>query len=357
MKKNNTKECKVESIQQQDLELLVQSDLDFEKYKNSKIFITGATGLVGSYLVKTFLCCNRIKKLNITVIAAVRNNEKATKIYGELLKRKDLKVFVCDVTKPILYEEEIDYIFHTASVTESKMMVKHPVSTIETAYQGTRNILELAKNKTVLGMVYVSSMEVYGNPNCDVQKVTEEKLGYIDLTKARSSYSEGKRICECLCNAYVSEYHLPVKIARLAQTFGAGILETDARVYAQFAKSVIEQKNIVLHSNGESEGNYCYIREAVEALILLAYKGENGEAYNVVNENNHMKIREMATLVAEKVAGGKIKVIYDIPENEYIYGYAPPVKMKLSGEKLQKLGWYPKVDLEETYKRMIMDLK
>lgn len=353
----NIRECRPDSMQQLDLEEIAESELDFEQYKNARVFITGATGLVGSYLVKTFLCCNRIKKMNMKVIAAVRNIEKAKELYGELLDRKDLELYICDVASPVLYGEDIDYIFHTASVTESKMMVQHPVRTIETAYQGTKHILDLAKNKKVKGMIYVSSMEVYGIPDSNMQKVTEENLGYIDITKARSSYSEGKRICECLCNAYVLEYHVPVKIARLAQTFGAGVLKTDTRVYSQFAKSVIQQKDIVLHSSGESEGNYCYIREAVEALLLLAYKGEAGEAYNVVNEENHMQIREMAALVAEKVADGKIQVLYDIPENELIYGYAPPVKMKLSSDKLRKLGWNPTVNLEETYKRMIIDLR
>lgn len=350
-------ECLYESVQQADMECLAENKMDLNPYKGSRVFITGATGLIGAYLTKVFLCCNRKQNLGMHIVAAVRNREKAERIYGDLLAREDLELYVADVTENIKYEQTVDFIFHAASVTTSKIMVDHPVRTIETAYQGTKNILEFAKNKKVKSVVYISSMEVYGIPDADLDCVREKDLGYIDIEKSRSSYSEGKRICECLCNAYVSEFGVPVKTARLAQTFGAGILNSDNRVYAQFARSVISQEDIVLHSDGTSEGNYCYIRDVAEALLILAVKGKNGEAYNIVNEESHMQIREMAELVANKVAKGTIKVIFDIPESDMVYGYAPTVKMKLSGEKMKKLGWQPKIGLQETYERMIADFK
>lgn len=349
-------ECKEYFRQQEDLELIAASNIDFETYNHKTVFITGATGLVGSTLVKAFLCVDRIKEYNIRVIAAVRNYEKAKKMYGSLLERKNLEVYVGDIVNPIDYAGEVDYIFHTASVTASKTMVEHPVMTIETAYQGTHNILEFAKEKSIDGMVYVSSMEVYGIPDKTLDWITEKDLGYIDLTNVRSSYSEGKRICECLCNAYASEYGVPVKIARLAQTFGAGVLENDNRVYVQFAKSVIEGKDIVLHTEGTSEGNYCYIRDVIRALMMLGYSGADGEAYNVVNENTHMQIREMAALAADNIAKGKIKIVFDIPESSLKYGYAPSVKMRLSAAKMNDLGWKAEVDLQEMYERMIADM-
>ena len=349
-------ECRKGSRQQEDLELIANSGIKFEIYENKTVFVTGATGLVGSVLVKALLCVNRLKDYHIQIIAAVRNREKAEKIYGNLLERPELKLYIGDILNPIECEYSVDYIFHTASVTTSKTMVEHPVMTIETSYQGTRNILEMARKKKVSGVVYVSSMEVYGTPDRSLEYVGEKDLGYIDLTNVRSSYSEGKRICECLCTAYASEYQIPVRVARLAQTFGAGILESDNRVYVQFAKSAIEGQDIVLHTDGTSEGNYCYIRDAIKALLLLGYSGKNGEAYTVVNEDTHMQIREMAAMVAEKIADGNIQVIFDIPESAMKYGYAPSVKMRLSGAKMRSLGWKPEVDLPEMYERMIADM-
>ena len=367
-----TYECDNTSKQQEDLEILAKSDIEFEKYKNKTVFVTGATGLIGSFLVKTLLCVNRLNNYNIKVIAAVRNREKAEKLFAGLLNREEMTLYVSDIVRPIVIEENIDYIFleiysnidlqtiffHLAILKMECFLhfSYHRVMTIETSYQGTRNVLELARKKNIDGMVYVSSMEIYGVPDEKIENISEKDLGYIDIGKVRSGYSEGKRICECLCNAYASEYEVSVKSARLAQTFGAGVLENDNRVYVQFAKSAMEKKDIVLHTKGTSEGNYCYIRDAVKALLMLGYAGKAGEAYNVVNESTHMQIKEMAMLVADKIADGNIKVVYDIPNSDIKYGYAPSVKMKLSSDKLRKLGWQPEVDLEEMYERMIYDM-
>ncbi len=349
-------ECKKGSRQQEDLELIAESGLDFENYRDAGIFVTGATGLIGSSLIKSFLCCNRKKGLNVHLVAAVRSRDKAEAIYGELLKRPELELYIGDIIDPVEYEGKIDYIFHTASITASKLMVEHPVCTIETSYQGTKNILELAREKKVRGLVYVSSMEVYGRPDPELDFVKEQDLGYIDIGNVRSSYSEGKRICECLCTAYASEYKVPVRTARLAQTFGAGVLPSDNRVYVQFAKSAVNREDIVLHTEGTSEGNYCYLRDVMKALILLGYKGTNGEAYNIVNEETHMQIRQMAALVAEQIADGEISVRFEIPESALAFGYAPTVKMRLGGAKMRALGWEPEVGLAQMYERMIYDM-
>lgn len=350
-------ECLSGLKQKESIEWIVEHDSSLKEYQNSRVFITGATGLIGTQLVKTFLCANHKKNYDIHVIAAVRDEEKAKAVFGNLLKTEQLELYINDIRNPVDYEGEVDFIFHTASITTSKVMVEQPVTTIDTAYEGTKSVLEFARKKSVKKVVYVSSMEVYGNPDESLEMVCEDNLGYIDLKNVRSSYSEGKRICECLCTAYKSQFQVPVTVARLAQTFGPGIQLSDNRVYAQFAKSVINREDIVLHSDGTSEGNYCDIRDVIQALLLLGVAGKNGESYNVANEKSHMQIKEMAHMVADEIAEGSIKVIIDIPESAMTFGYAPKTKMKLSSEKLRKLGWKPQIDLMETYQRMIEDLR
>lgn len=338
-------------VLQEDLDYIANSFPDIDKLKNSTIFVTGATGLVGSYAVKALAAINRIHSADIKILALVRNPEKAKIVFGKLLERGDVSLVVGNVLEKIQTEYKIDYIIHCASVTNSKEMVTKPVETICVAVDGTRNILELAKKNNVKSAVYISSMEVYGSPEASLPYVSENNYGYVDVLSVRSCYPEGKRMCECLCASYSHEYKLPVKIARLAQTFGAGVSKDETRVFAQFARSLINEEDIVLHTKGESTGNYCYTRDCVLGILYILIRGENGTAYNVTNESTNMTIAEMAKMVAEK--SDKISVIFDIPEDSLKFGYAPSVKMKLSSEKLRSLGWKSDVNLLEMYERMI----
>ena len=124
-------------------------------------------------------------------------------------------------------------------------------------------------------------------------------------------------------------------------------------MFAQFARSVINKEDIILHTDGESIRNYCYIRDAILGIFTLLNKGEDGEAYTISNEESCISIKKMAEMVAEKIAKGDIKVVIKVPEDIASYGYAPKEKMKLSSKKIQSLGWKAEVSLEESYRRMI----
>lgn len=343
-------------ILQEDLNEIAASAIPFEKMKNSVVLITGATGLIGSLLVKTLLHVNQMQKLNIKVLAMVRNLKKAEMLYGEVQNQSDLEFVVGDIKDVIGYDGAVDYIFHCASVTTSRTMVEKPVETLMTTVDGTKNVLNFAKLKNCHSVVYVSSMEVYGTFANENNNVTEDELGYIDPLKVRSNYPEGKRLCENMCVAYHKEYQVPVKIARLAQTFGAGILPGENRVFAQFARSAMAGEDIMLHTTGESEGNYCYTSDAIKGLLTILLLGKDGEAYNVANPETHTTIRAMAEMVCNTFSNGKSKVVFDIPETN-VFGYAASTKMKLNSGKLQQLGWKPTVGLKEAYQRMILSIQ
>lgn len=341
----------------EDMGYVSASDLPFEEYRNSNFLITGATGLIGSLLIKNLLHCNRIHGLGIKIFAVVRDPQKAERIFADFSDDIALKFLVCNLENDkICVETKVDYIIHAAAVTQSKMMVTKPVETIRLSVNSTDQLLTLAVEKKVKSFIYISSMEVYGVLN-GTDKVDENALGYLNLQAVRSCYPESKRMCECLCVAYAQEYGVNTRIARLAQTFGAGILETENRVFAQFARSVIEKKDIVLHTLGKSEGNYVYTRDAIQALLLLLIKGESAQAYNISNEKSHTTIANMAQMVASDIAKDEIKVVFDIPEDNMLYGYASDTKLYLNSQKMQKLGWFPEVELKEAFERMIDDMQ
>lgn len=337
---------------QEDLEQIASQLAAYEELKNATVLVTGATGLVGSLLAKAFACHNRLNGANVNVLLLVRSMEKAKAVFGQLLNRGDITLVLGDVTQPVQLPCNVDYVFHCASVTASKTMVTHPVETIFTALDGTRNVLEAARVGGARAVVYVSSMEMYGAMDQSDIAVTEEMSGYINPLAVRSNYPESKRMCENMCVAYAHEYGMNIKIARLAQVFGAGILPGENRVFAQFARSAMNGTDIVLHTKGLSHGNYCYTADAVTGLVCILLRGENQQAYNVVNEDTHTTIADMAKMVASKLAQPPVNVIFDIPQTN-THGYAPDTKLRLSSQKLQNLGWMPRMNLEGAYRRMM----
>lgn len=327
------------SIFEEDIKNII-NDFDMSVFDGKTILVTGATGLIGKLCVKSLLNSG----YNTQVIALVRDEEKAKNIFGE---SKRLTYLVQDINQRINTTRRVDYIIHAASTTSSKDFVEKPVETIYTAINGSRNILEFAKNKRLEGMVYLSSLEIYGVN--EKENIKERDYGYIDILNPRSSYSESKKMVETMCISYGTEYGVPVKIARLAQTFGAGVSISDNRVFAQFAKAIINKENIVLHTKGETKRNYCYTTDAVRGIFTILTKGENNNAYNVANENSYCSISEMAHLLENEYT----KVEYKI--DEVNRGYNPTVKIALNTEKLNALGWEAKVNLKEMFDRLIMN--
>ena len=332
---------------EEDLNRIAQELKELE-LKNKSFFITGATGLVGSVLVKALAFANDHYDLNNRVVAQVRNPQKAKKVFDGY---EGITYCVGDVRDIISYPGNVDYVIHAASETKSKNMIDFPVETLWTALSGAKNLLDFACEKKIEKMVFLSSMEAFGSVDGN-QRTSEEKLGYIDLRKVRSCYPESKRMIENMCVCYSSEYGVPVTIARLAQTFGAGVSSEDTRVFAQFAHSAMTGEDIVLHTAGTSCGNYVYTADVATAIFTLLKKGISGECYTVANETSSMRIKDMAELVANCVADGKIRVVVDIPADKQ-FGYAPDVKLKLDASKLRSLGWKPQINLEESYKRLI----
>lgn len=343
-------------ILQKDLEEAAMLSLPLDELNGKSVFVTGATGLIGSQIIKYLLCLNRVKQMNIKVLAFARSEDKARKVFPYLDENDALELVLGDINQTICYDGEVDYIIHGASATSSKYFVSHPVETIKTAIDGTTNILEFAKAKEVSGFVYLSSLEVYGTPDASKETISESDYGYIEPLSVRSSYSEGKRMVECLCVSYAEEYGVPVKIARLSQTFGAGVEYNDGRVFAEFARCAIEGKDIVLHTEGRTVRTYCYTTDAVTALLTILTKGEVGEAYNVTNKDTDISIFEMAKLVAGLSEHG-IEVKKDIPEDLASFGYNPEMVIRLDSSKLEELGWKASVDLRGMYTRLIQSMK
>ena len=347
----------INAIQKEDILSVVNlPEIEWEKFRGKKIAVTGATGLIGKNLIYTLVEANKQYQLDCQILAFVRNTLKASEIF-ENLDEDHLQIVSQDVMEQVPEEITADYLVHAASITTSKLMVENPVETIMTTVEGTRNMLEFAARCQMQGCVYLSSMEAYGLVDAKKDTLFEEDLGYIDLTNVRNGYSEGKRMAECLCAAFASEYGVNVKIARLAQTFGAGIAKDENRVFAQFARSVLKGEDIVLHTKGDKANCYCYTSDAISGVLILLTKGENGQAYNVANMDTFCSIRELAEEFLKLDETKVCKLRIEIPENAASLGYAPSSVLKLNSEKLMKLGWKPQKNLQAMIARLLESMK
>lgn len=323
-----------------------------EQLRGKTFLITGATGLIGSVMTKCLLELNAQKNLGIKVLAAIRSLEKAKNVFGDDYPKIEFKEI--DLTDICATEFSVkpDYLVHLACPTASKYFVEHPVETLRTIFEGTTSVLEYVKTTGIEAMVFASSLEVYGT-NLTEDWLDEDYQGYLKLTEVRSSYNMGKRAAECLCHSYAMEFGVPVMIARMTQTFGAGVEYNDNRVFAQFARKAIEGKDIELHTTGETKRMYCYTTDAVSAILYLLLKGENGEAYNIANRDSYISIRDMAHMVRDKF-NSNISVKIALKEDQ---GYAPMTKLKLDTGKIETLGWSPKVSLVDMFDRLIRSIK
>lgn len=339
-------------IEKQDTEEIVNSPyINWEHFRDSTILVTGGTGLIGSQIIKSVLFANEIKGVNIKILALVRNMQKADNIFGS--DTKNINFIIQNITEPINTNLHPDFIIHTANGTSSKEFAVQPVETIDSIVFGTKNIFEFAKKTNIKSMVYLSSMEVYGKTDFNKKEpIKENEYGYTELLNTRNSYPIGKQLAENMCYAYAKEYNLPIKIARLSQTIGAGVDFNDNRVFAQFARNIVKKEDIILQTKGETTRSYIYITDAVSAIFTLLERGISGDAYNLSNTTTACSIYEMAEMLTSKHPTSNLKI--EIQENKY---YLDKVRLVLDTTKLEKLSWKPIVDIKQMFERIIDDFQ
>ena len=311
------------------------------------ILITGANGLIGVNLLETMRVLREERGIRVSVIGLVRDEQK---IPTRFANRPGFSFVIGSVEDLPPIEGDVDYVIHAASPTSSRFFLDHPVETIHISVRGTMNLLELARKKASRGFAYLSSMEVYGHPPKGTL-VTEKNVAGFDPTNPRNSYPISKILCESLCLSYFKEYGLPTFVLRLTQTFGPGMQYNDGRVFAEFVRCVLEKRDIILKTTGETERSYLYTADAVQAIFAVLLNGKAGECYNAANENTYCSIAEMAHMVADETAGGQIAVRYELEDVKKL-GYADILYMKLDTTKLSSLGWTPCYSLKEMYERL-----
>ncbi len=303
------------------------------------VLITGAPGMLGSCIVDTIMVKDRERKLSCNVIALGRTEWKLKERFHDYIEDSNFTYIVQDVCRPLEnMPEKVDYIIHAASNADPANMAKYPVDTLMANVAGTDSLLKYGLGHGMKRFVFVSSGEVYGQPNGNQDGFTEDSCGPIDLSDPRSCYPEGKRAAEVLCQSYVAQHGADVVIARPCHLFGPAMSRSDSRAAAQFLWNAADGRDIVLKSDGKRERSHCYVVDAVAAIMAVLEKGERGNAYNIADRGYQMTVREFAERAAE--AGG-CKVVFDVPEEAEARGYSKASRQVLCNRKLTDLGWEP----------------
>ena len=317
-----------------DLGCIAALPLPWEKLSGAILLISGATGMIGSFLIDVLM--NR-PGTDCRIYAVGRSMDKLRSRFAEYLENPRFIPVVCDINDcaPVL-PENADYIIHAASSTHPVAYAADPIGTVTANIIGANNLLSFGAEKGCRRFLFCSSVEIYGENRGDTELFTEDYLGYINCNTMRAGYPESKRAGEALCQAYRRQKGLDVVIARLARTFGPTMLSDDTKAISQFIRKSVAGEDIVLKSEGKQFYSYTYVADAVGGLLTCLLKGEDGEAYNIAGSDGNISLRDLAVSLAE-MAG--TRVVFELPEEAEKAGYSTASVAALSGEKLSGLGY------------------
>lgn len=328
----------------------LSSVINIDKLKNNTIMITGATGMLATYMVFFLSYINRNFHTDIRIIAVCRNKKKADILFSDFYNEQWFCLINQDVCDEIKYEGNIDYIVHLASNANPYHIKNNPVDIIKSNIIGSINILEYSRSKKIKKVLFTSTREIYGK-NEEKDFLTEKDYGIVDPLEMRACYPESKRAAETIFQAYNVQYGIPFNIVRIAHSYGPGMnLDNDGRVMADLMSNAVNGENIIVRSDGMAERAFCYITDTISAMFLILIDGEVNKPYNIANEKEVVSIKNLAEQLAQL---SNTDVIFDIPTIKS-NAYCNYKRSGLDTKELEKCGWTPMVSLKQglelTYK-------
>lgn len=294
------------------------------------ILITGGAGFIGSHLCKLLVeSGNQVICVDNLITGFKKNIEN-------LINNDNFKFIEHDISKPFYIEQNLDWVFHFASLASPKHYLNYPIKTLKSGLLGTHNCLGIAKDKKAKFML-ASTSEIYGDPLVHPQP--EEYCGNVSSTGPRSCYDESKRAAESLAYAYLRKHSVDIRVARIFNTYGPNMHSDDGRVVSNFITQSLAGKNITIYGDGSQTRSFCYVDDLVKGLIKLT-KIDYQAPLNLGNPRE-FTIKQLAELVlAETDSSSQVKRL-PLPEDD-------PKKRKPDISKAEQLfGWQPKVELKE----------
>ena len=340
---------------QEDLQNVIGQSIDWDRFRNKSVMISGSTGMIGRFLIDVLMHLNASRELNCSIYALGRDAAKAEKRFDRYWNDPLFHFCECNIAKEILCPaEKIDFVLHFASNTHPKAYATDPIGTVTANIMGTYQLLEYAAAHDAERFLFASSVEIYGENRGDVTLFTEDYCGYINSNTLRAGYPESKRAGEALCQAYIKQKGLDVVIPRLSRTYGPTLLRSDTKALSQFLRKGVAGEDIVLKSEGKQFFSYNYVADTVSGILWCLLYGECGEAYNVADAASNITLRDLAQLIAE-LSGSK--VVFELPDEVERQGYSTATVAVMDSGKLRDKGWKAQYDIRAGVARTLRLLR
>lgn len=323
-----------------DIRTAFLNTINSQKLQGKSVVITGATGLIGSFIVDMLMYANETLNYKINVYAVGRNIGRLQDRFVVYINNIYFHAIEQNVNDMVHFSFHADYIIHAAGNSYPAVFKQDPVGTITSNIYGTHNLLNYAKETNAEKFLFVSSGEIYGQHNYDACK--ENDSGYVNPMEVRSCYPASKRAAENLCVAYAEQYGIDVSVVRPCHIYGPNVTSSDNRASVQFINNALNHENIVLKSAGQQFRSYCYIADCGSAILTVLLLETTKEVYNIANSKARVTIAEFAQIVAEQVGQEVILDTATDTKND-----TPIKKAVLDSSKLENLGWSGQFDIHK----------
>jgi len=309
-----------------DLNLILSQTKElWDEVKNKTIFITGGTGFFGLWMQMSFIHINRKLGLNSKLILLTRDKKKFLNRYPWLNEYSELCFLEGDINDFEFIPDKIDYIIHAATEASVKLNMEQPLAMFETVVNGTKRILEFAREKKVKSFLLTSSGAVYGKQPSSIHNISEDYVGAPLTYDAGAVYGEGKRMSEVLCAVYYKHYNLPVKIARCYAFVGPFLPLDNHFAVGNFIKNLLDKQPITIEGDGTPNRSYMYAADLMIWLWTILFKGADNRPYNV-GSSESISISELAEKLSSINAAGKATIAVKTPlSDQPILRYVPSV--------------------------------
>ncbi len=338
------------------------SDQEKEKISNSRILITGCGGFLGYYFMHFFNTFCR--ELEIREVIALDNFLTGTRDWlDEMAKGNErIRLYKFDIIKDdpgdIPGMDDVTHVIHAASIASPTFYRIYPLETIDANITGLRKLLDYYSGKDLSGMLFFSSSEIYGDPFPEFIPTSEDYNGNVATMGPRACYDEAKRFGETLCWVF-GEKGFPVSIARPFNNYGPGMNINDRRLPADFAKCVMENRDLVMYSDGKPTRTFCYIADAIAGYLKVLLHGKT-DVFNIGIDRPEISVLDFAGLFRDNARNifdynGDVK--FDKPEDAEYMTDNPNRRCPDISKAKKILGYDPGIFVDEGIGRYLEFLK